>query len=77
MASKTTWTTYRTTGYTYSVSQDQASAGGVHHHQIRRVNGGWQYRICQANGLHKSYGDVITLPEAEGEARWATAMQEA
>lgn len=74
---KTTWNTYRTTGYTYDVANDQASAGGVHHHQVRKTKAGWQYRICQSNGCHRSYGQVESIGEADGEARFATAQQEA
>ena len=69
------WTTYRTTGYTHDVAQYQASAGGVHHHQVRRARNGWQYRIVQANGRHTSYGAVASLSAVDDAARWATAMQ--
>lgn len=72
---KDTWHTYRTTCYTHDVAQDQASAGGVHHHQIRRTRRGWQTRICQSNGRHTSYGPVFAISDAEGEAHHATAEQ--
>lgn len=70
---QTTWNTYRTTGYTHDVANDQRSAGGVHHHQVRRTARGWQYRICQSNGRHQSYGPVSAIDDAEGEARYETA----
>jgi hypothetical protein len=73
--SKTTWNTYRTTGYTHDVANDQASAGGVHHHQIRRTKKGWQKRICQSNGSHRAYGPVTTVDDATGEAMFATAQE--
>jgi len=72
---KTTWNTYRTTGYTYDVAQDQASAGGVHHHQIRKTKGGWQKRIRQSNGRHTAFGPVSSMAAADGEAAYATAKQ--
>jgi hypothetical protein len=70
---KTAWNTYRTTGYTNDVANDQASAGGVHHHQVRKGAKGWQVRVCQSNGRHVSYGPVSPISDAEGEARFATA----
>lgn len=74
---KSTWNTYRITGYTYDVANDQASAGGVHEHQVRRTKSGWQTRILQSNGRHSSFGPVSPLSDAEGEALFATAQQEA
>ena len=73
---KSTWTTYATTGYTHDVANDQASAGGVHHHQVRKTKYGWQERICQSNGRHESYGEVSPISDEEGEAHYATAEQE-
>lgn len=73
---KETWNTYRTTGYTYSVANDQASAGGVHHHQVRCTRSGyWQTRICQSNGKHQSYSAVTPISAVDGEALFATAKQ--
>lgn len=72
---KTTWNTYATTCYTYDAANDQRSAGGVHHHQVRKAASGWQYRICQSNGRYESYGPVSPLSDADGEARFATAQQ--
>lgn len=73
---KTTWNTYRTTGYMYDAANDQASAGGVHHHQVRKTKVGWQTRICQSNGRHEAYSDVSAVSEADGEAKYATACQQ-
>lgn len=69
----TTWNTYMTRGYTYDVAQDQRSAGGVHHHQIRKTKSGWQKRIEQSNGRHTSYSEVVAISEGEGEAAFASA----
>ena len=73
---KTTWTTYRTTGYTHDVAQDQRSAGGVHHHQVRKTAAGWQKRIEQTNGRFHSYGEVSAISDGEGEAAFATAKNQ-
>lgn len=70
---KTTWTTYATRGYTFDAAQDQRSAGGVHHHQVRKTKTGWQKRIKQSNGRYSSLGPVSTISEAEGEAAFETA----
>jgi hypothetical protein len=67
------WNTYKTVCYTYDVANDQRSAGGVHHHQVKRTKAGWFYRICQSNGSFESYGDVTPLSDQEGEARFETA----
>lgn len=72
---KSAWTTFATTSYTHDVANDQASAGGVHLHQVRRTKGGWQTRICQSNGRHKSYGAVVPIDDAEGEALYARSQQ--
>jgi len=70
----THWNTYHLTGYTRDVANDQASAGGVHLHQVRRTRGGhWQARICQSNGRHRAYGPVESITEAEGLAYFARA----
>jgi len=72
---KSSWNTHRTAGYTYDVANDQASAGGVHHHQVRLLKAGWQQRIRQSNGRHESYGKVSAISASDGEARFATAQQ--
>jgi hypothetical protein len=74
---KMKWNTYATTGYTHDVANDQASAGGVHLHQVRKTSFGWQIRICQSNGRHQSYGPVSPIDDADGEANYATAQQSA
>lgn len=74
---KSTWTTYATRGYTHDVANDQRSAGGVHHYQVRLGKRGWQKRICQSNGRHVAYGEVSPISDAEGEANFATARQSA
>ena len=70
-----TWNTYRTLGYTYDVANDQASAGGVHLHQVRKTKAGWQKRIKQSNGRHVAYGPVSTMTDAEGAAAFETAKK--
>lgn len=70
---KRRWNTYRTVGYAYDVANDQRSAGGVHHHQVRWTPDGWQHRIAQSNGVHTAYGPVRPLDAAEGAAAFATA----
>jgi hypothetical protein len=70
----TTWNTYATTGYTHDVAQDQRSAGGVHHHQIRRAKIGWMKRIRQINGSHSATGPVCAVSDADGSAAFATAQ---
>lgn len=72
---KTTWNTYRVAGYTYNVSNDQASAGGIHIYQIRKTNLGWQYRICQSNGQHQSYSEVLSISDADGENKFEMAKR--
>lgn len=69
----TTWTTYRTSGYTHDVAQDQRSAGGVHHHQVRKTKSGWQTRIEQTNGRFTSFSEVKSVSDSEGAALYATA----
>lgn len=76
MIRKSTWTTYATTGYSYDVANDQASAGGVHHHQVRKCRAGWQHRVCQSNGRHTAHGPVSPISDEEGEAHYASAKQE-
>ena len=72
---RSTWNTYRMTGYTHDVANDQLSAGGVHLYQVRRIrNGGWQTRICQSNGCHVSYGEYATVSDSEGELLFARAQ---
>lgn len=69
----TTWNTYTTRGYTFDAANDQASAGGVHHHQVRKSKGGWQRRICQSNGNHCAFGPAQAITDAEGESNYETA----
>lgn len=69
------WNTYATYGYTHDVANDQKSAGGVHHHEIRKTKAGWQTRICQCNGNHIAYGPVESVDDAEGESLFAQAAQ--
>jgi hypothetical protein len=71
----TTWNTYHTSGYTHDVANDQASAGGVHLHQVRRVLSGWQRRILQSNGRHQACGDIASISKEDGEAKYATALK--
>lgn len=73
---KTTWNTYRISGYTHDVANDQRSAGGVHLHQVRKAASGWQKRIKQSNGRYAALGPVSTLSDADGEAHFATAQQD-
>jgi len=73
---KTQWNTYATYGYTHDVANDVPSQGGVHLHQIRKTQTGWQKRICQSNGKHKAYSPVTLIDEAAGEARYAAAAQQ-
>lgn len=70
---KTTWNTYFTTGYCHDVAQDQRSAGGVHHHQIRRTKNGWQHRTEQSNGRHRAFGPVSAVA---GAAAFETARSQ-
>ena len=72
---RTTWNTYRYTGYTYDVANDQRSAGGCHYHQVRKGPEGWQYRIRQANMGHESFGPVHVIDAAEGEAKFEQARR--
>ena len=72
---KATWNTYRTSGYTHDVANDQASAGGVHHHQVRKAKSGWQTRICQSNGRHQAYGEVNAISDEDGEAKFEMAKK--
>ncbi len=71
------WNTWKTVGYSYDVAQDQASAGGVHHHQIKLGKAGWMSRICQSNGNHESHGPVVPIPAALGEAHFEQAQSQA
>ena len=70
-----TWNTYHTSGYTQDVANDQASAGGIHLHQVRYTADGWQERICQTNGRHSAYGPVSSVDDETGAAHFATAQQ--
>lgn len=69
----TNWNTYATRGYTHDVANDRASAGGVHHHQVRRTKAGWQKRVCQSNGSHQAYSHVESVSDEDGEAYFAAA----
>jgi hypothetical protein len=74
---KTTWNTYARRGYTHDVANDQASAGGVHLHQVRWNKAGWwERRILQSNGRHSASGPVETLTDTEGESYFSKAQQE-
>lgn len=68
---KRTWRTYHTAAYTYDVAGDQASQGGVHFHQIRRIKTGWEKRIVQTNGRHVAIGPVTPVPAAVGESKFS------
>ncbi len=70
---KTTWNTYRMSGYTHDVANDQRSAGGVHLHQVRHTVSGWQKRIEQSNGSWSAYGPVESISDADGESHFETA----
>lgn len=70
---KTTWNTYAMNGYTHDVANCQASAGGVHLHQIRKTPSGWQQRVLQSNGNHQAAGEVWSIPESEGEVKFERA----
>lgn len=73
----TTWNTYRITGYTYDVANDQRSAGGVHLHQVRKTKSGWQARIEQSNGKFTSFSGVLEISDEEGQAAFETAKSQA
>ena len=71
---KANWNTYHTSGYTHDVANDQASAGGVHLHQVRRTtSSGWQKRVLQSNGNHQAAGKTEDIEDADGEAKFVTA----
>lgn len=74
MIRKTTWNTYRMTGYSHDVANDQRSAGGCHFHQVRKTRDGWQRRIRQSNGSHSAYGPVESIDDETGTANFATAQ---
>ena len=69
------WTTYEVCTYTHDVANDQRSAGGVHIHQVRCVDGQWQHRICQANERAQAYSSVSIIDEADGLKYWEAAQQ--
>lgn len=74
---KDTWTTWKTTSYTYNVSgnpEKGASAGGIHNHQIRRIRGRWQARIEQSNGYHCAFSPLLNMSDGEGERAWEMAI---
>lgn len=71
-----TWNTYRVSGYTHDVANDQRSAGGVHLHQVRRTKSGWQERVKQSNGRFASFGAVRAIADREGEVYFAKARGE-
>lgn len=64
---KASWNTYKTTGYTHDVGNDQRSAGGVHLHQVRKAKSGWQKRICQSNGKFQSFSEIDSISDQDGE----------
>ena len=66
---KDTWNTYRTSCYTHDVANDQQSAGGVHHHQVRLHKGRWEKRIVQSNGRFTAVGPTETVDDESG-ASW-------
>lgn len=70
---KDKWNTHATTCYTHDVANDQASAGGVHHHQVRWWGGRWQQRICQSNGNHQSYSKWWYVDDDAGKANYERA----
>ena len=70
---KNNWNTYCTTGYTYDAANDQASAGGVHLHQIRKTRKGWQKRILQSNGQHQATSPIIEITDDCGEKMFGIA----
>ena len=57
--------TYRTTGYTHDVANDQSSAGGVHLHCLQYTADGYEYVICQSNGNHQAYGEYEQITEED------------
>jgi len=73
---KSSWNTYRTSGYTYDVANDQASAGGFHLKQVRLHKGAWQYRICQSNGTHQSYSETEGISSEDGLQKFEQAKSE-
>jgi hypothetical protein len=72
---KSTWNTYRITGYTHQVGTDPRATGGVHLHQVRRGTSGWQTRIVDSNGRYQSAGPVASLSTIRGESLFAMAKQ--
>lgn len=70
---RSSWNTYATVCYQYDVANDQRSAGGVHHRQVRKTAAGWQCRIMQSNGRFTSYGPVSSIGAEEGEAKFGAA----
>jgi hypothetical protein len=72
---KTTWNTYRTTGYTHDVGQDPRSQGGVHHHQIRHTKHGWETRILQSNGRFSCASEPQSCDGVLGQQHFEHACQ--
>ncbi len=70
---KTTWNTYRITGYTHQVGNDQRATGGVHVHQVRWTKSGWQRRTVDSNGRFESAGPVENISVGDGERLFADA----
>lgn len=70
---KQDWNTHRTIAYTHDVANHPPSTGGVHHHQVRKIDGHWFARVAQSNGSHTAYGNVVPIPEHDGEANYHTA----
>jgi hypothetical protein len=71
---RSTWNTYRVTGYTHQVGDDPRATGAEHLHQVRKGRDGWQRRTVDSNGRFTSPGPVTPLTDAEGEAMFATAQ---
>ena len=72
---KTTWNTYRISGYTYQVGDDPRACGGVHRHEVRCTRARvWQVRVVDSNGRYSSPGDAMEVSEAEGLEFWVKAQ---
>lgn len=56
-------TTYRSTGYSHDVADDQASAGGVHDHCVRSTMSGFFKVIVQSNGNHQAETEPEKITE--------------
>lgn len=72
---KSTWNTYRITGYTHQVGDDARATGGVHLHQIRRAKSAWHRRTVDSNGRYRSAGPAVVVSDADGEAMYKQACR--